>query len=129
MLKAIELSNACIHLGLAIVEADVADCISKLVRQVMRERSIKLSGLEISLKDKQLAEIIDRGAYLYHIGKQDKLVWRKACYFSEELCLELHMEIYAALKRLVKLIPGYPVELEWAVAENFLNQYGKKPEK
>lgn len=92
----------------------------------MRERCIKLSGLELSLKDSRLAEIIDYGAWLYHVGKQDKMIWRKACYFSDELCQELHMEIYAGLRRLVKLIPGYPVELEWSVAENFLNQYGKK---
>lgn len=123
LLKAIELSNVCIKLGLAEVDQELADTISKLVRQIMRERHIKLDGLDISLKDQQLKEIIDLGTKRFALGKTDKEIWLEACSLSNQMCEELHIEIYTGLKRLMKLIPGYTVELEWAVTENFLNEH------
>lgn len=122
LLKAIELCNVCIKTRLTEVEPELANNISKLVRQTMRERHIKLSGLDISLKDEKLKEIIDLGAKRFALGKTDKEIWLEACSLSNQMCEELHIEIYTGLKRLIKLVPGFSIELEWAVAENFLER-------
>lgn len=123
LLKAIELSNVCIKLGYAQVDQELADTISKLVRQTMRDRSIKMSGLVVPLKEEALTKVIDEGARLFHLGRQNKEVWLEACKLSNRICKDLHIEIYAGLKRLMKLVPGYTIELEWAVTDNFLNEH------
>lgn len=123
LLKAIELSNVCIKLGYVQVNSELADTISKLVRQTMRDRSIKMGGLNVPLKEEALTKVVDHGARLFHLSKQDKEVWLEACELSNQICRELHIEIYAGLKRLIKLVPGYTIELEWAVADNFLNEH------
>jgi hypothetical protein len=123
LLKAIELSNVCIKLGYAQADQELADTISRLVRQTMRERSIKMGGLTVPLKEEALAKVIDQGARLFHLGRRDKATWLQACELSNQICKELHIEIYAGLKRLIKLVPGYTIELEWAVTDNFLNEH------
>lgn len=120
LLKAIELSNACVKLGLVQVDPQLAHNLSELVRKIMRERVIKLSGLTVSLKEESLTRIIDHGARQFHLGKQDKAIWLQACAASKELCDELRLEINDGLKQLLKLVPGYTSELMQTVTLNFL---------
>lgn len=96
-----------------------------LVRAVIRTRSLPLIGAEaVDLRDPALQEVIDEGCRLFHLGKADPEIYKRALALSAAQCIALHQELDQALARYVDGcgfdIPGWLLD---TVTKSFIQAY------
>ena len=115
--KALELTNATIHLGYD-VDKDFATYIHDKVVISIKERVLNLGDRHIDLKP--VFDVIQEGLKLFVVGRNNPAMWHKAMDYSDALCHEYKEEMLDGLKLLLDTIPNYPVELAETIATRFL---------